>query len=129
MIDHTGVGVSDMAKSKRFYAAALGAIGYKLLAEFPASVTGSVDVVGYGEPPKPDFWINSGQPNKPPIHTAFRVATRQIVRDFYTAALGAGGRDNGAPGLRPLSPRLLRRICAGSGRTQHRNSVSHARMM
>ena len=101
MIDHTGVGVTDMAHSKRFYNATLAAIGYQLLAEFPAAMTGTVDVAGYGEPPKPDFWLDAGGPNKPPIHIAFRVASRQIVRDFYTAALAAGGRDNGAPGLRP----------------------------
>ena len=101
MIDHTGVAITDMARSKRFYDAALGAIGYRLLADYPASVTGSVDVAGYGEPPKPDFWLNRGTPNQPPIHVAFRVASRQLVRDFHTAALAAGGQDNGGPGLRP----------------------------
>ena len=101
MIDHTGVGISDMARSKRFYGPALGAIGYQLLAEFPAAVTGTVDVAGYGEPPKPDFWLSSGAPNTPPIHIAFRVASRQAVRDFHAAAMAVGGRDNGAPGLRP----------------------------
>ena len=103
MIDHTGVAVTDMARSKPFYTAALGAIGYRLLVEYPAAVTGSVDVAGYGEPPKPDFWLNagpSGKPNTPPIHVAFRVASRQLVRDFHAAALTAGGRDNGAPGVR-----------------------------
>ena len=101
MIDHTGVGISDMARSKRFYGPALGTIGYQLLAEFPAAVTGTVDVAGYGEPPKPDFWLSSGAPNTPPIHIAFRVASRQAVRDFHAAAMAVGGRDNGAPGLRP----------------------------
>lgn len=93
--------ITDMARSKHFYTTALAAIGYQLLAEYPASVTGTVDVAGYGEPPKPDFWLNSGAPNMPPIHVAFRVSSRQIVRDFHAAALNAGGRDNGAPGLRP----------------------------
>jgi catechol 2,3-dioxygenase-like lactoylglutathione lyase family enzyme len=71
------------------------------LAEFPESVTGHTDVAGFGEPPKPDFWISRGNPNKPPIHVAFRVSSRAIVDAFFKAALAAGGKDNGAPGLRP----------------------------
>ncbi len=69
--------------------------------EFPASVTGNADVAGFGEPPKPDFWIASGQPNQPPLHIAFRVPAHSLVDQFYRAALAAGGRDNGAPGPRP----------------------------
>jgi catechol 2,3-dioxygenase-like lactoylglutathione lyase family enzyme len=101
MIDHTGVGVADFQKSKEFYRKALAAIGYELIAEFPAAVTGSTAVAGYGEPPKPDFWINEGVPNRPAVHVAFRVATRNLVDQFHAAALAAGGRDNGAPGPRP----------------------------
>jgi len=100
MIDHTGLMVSDYAKSLRFYTDALAPIGYSKLLEFPAAVTGRVDVAGFGEPPKPDFWIIQGKPNDPPIHVAFRVATRELVDAFHKAALAAGGRDNGAPGLR-----------------------------
>ena len=101
MIDHTGVAVSDFQKSKAFYSAALQPIGYRLVAEFSAAVTGHADVAGFGEPPKPDFWINRGVPNRPAIHVAFRVATRAAVDAFHAAALAAGGRSNGAPGLRP----------------------------
>ncbi|MDZ7812065.1 MAG: VOC family protein [Ideonella sp.] len=101
MIDHTGVNVSDFAESKAFYTQALAPIGYSLLADIPASVTGHTDVVGFGVAPKPDFWISRGTPNHPPIHVAFQVATRAEVNAFYAAALAAGGRDNGGPGLRP----------------------------
>ena len=101
MIDHTGVNVSDFAKSKAFYTQALAPIGYSLLADIPASVTGHTDVAGFGVAPKPDFWISQGTPNHPPIHVAFQVATRAEVNAFYGAALAAGGRDNGGPGLRP----------------------------
>ncbi|MBA4217899.1 MAG: VOC family protein [Proteobacteria bacterium] len=100
MIDHTGLVVSDFDQSKAFYRQALAPLGYTLLAEFPAAVTGSTDVAGFGEPPKPDFWISRGTPNQPPIHIAFRVGTRAAVDAFHRAALAAGGRDNGAPGLR-----------------------------
>ncbi|VXB16487.1 VOC family protein [Massilia sp. 9I] len=105
MIDHTGVIVSDFARSRAFYAAALAPIGYALLAEIPAAVTGSTDVAGFGEPPKPDFWISGATTerpvNHPPLHVAFRVGSRALVDAFYQAALAAGGRDNGKPGPRP----------------------------
>jgi len=101
MIDHTGVSVSNYEQSKRFYRETLTAIGYELILEFPPSVTGSVDVAGFGEGGKPDFWVVSGVPNKPPVHVAFRVNSRAVVDAFYKAALAAGDSDNGQPGLRP----------------------------
>ena len=101
MIDHTGIFASKFEISKTFYSGALSAIGYQLLAEFPASVTGHTDVAGFGEPPKPDFWVSKGTSNISPIHVAFRVNSRSLVDAFYKAAIAAGGRDNGAPGLRP----------------------------
>ena len=52
MIDHTGVVPSDFARSKEFYSRSLSAIGYSLLLEIPASVTGNTDVAGFGEPPR-----------------------------------------------------------------------------
>lgn len=101
MIDHIGIVVSDFEKSKVFYNSALAAIGYALLMEFPKSVTGTTDVAGFGEPDKPDFWISRGTPGKSSTHIAFKVMNRNIVDAFYKAALEAGGKDNGAPGLRP----------------------------
>jgi len=100
MIDHTGLSVSDFTKSKTFYTQALAPIGYGLILEFSAAVTGRTDVAGFGVPPKPDFWIAAGKANVPPIHIAFRVASHALVDAFYKAAIAAGGRDNGAPGIR-----------------------------
>lgn len=100
MIDHTGITVSHFQRSKSFYARALSPIGYGLLLEFSAATTGSSDVAGFGIPPKPEFWIASGSPNVPPIHVAFRVESRGLVDAFYEAAIAAGGRDNGPPGIR-----------------------------
>ncbi|MBS0507591.1 MAG: VOC family protein [Proteobacteria bacterium] len=100
MIDHTGVIVSDFERSKAFYEQALSAMGYALVAEFHAAVTGHTDVAGFGEPPKPDFWISRGQANRPPVHVAFRARSRAMVDAFHATALAAGGRDNGTPGLR-----------------------------
>jgi len=101
VIDHTGLTVSDLARARAFYAQALAPLGYRVLAEFPAAVTGGSDVVGLGVPPKPDFWVARGQPNRPPLHVAFRVTERALVDAFHRAALAAGGRDNGPPGPRP----------------------------
>ena len=101
MIDHIGLTVSDFRASKAFYLRALAPIGYELIMELSAAVTGRSDVAGFGAPPKPDFWIAGGKPNVPPIHVAFRVASRGLVDAFHQAGMAAGGRDNGAPGLRP----------------------------
>lgn len=101
MIDHTGISVSNYEKSKKFYEDALKPIGYKMLMEVPREYTDGVGVCGFGEEPKPDFWISEGQPNKPHVHVAFRVSSQKMVDEFYAAALAAGGRDNGKPGPRP----------------------------
>ena len=101
MIDHTGVIVSDLEKSKLWYQKALQPIGYGLLMEFPAAVSGTVDVAGFGAAPMADFWLSRGTPNRPGTHIAFRAESRAQVDAFYAAAIAAGGADNGAPGLRP----------------------------
>ena len=94
MIDHAGVNVRDAGKSKAFYRAALAPLGYTLIME-------GKEYAGFGVPSKPDFWIGEGKPNVPPIHVAFRAETRAQVDAFHKAAIAAGGRDNGGPGLRP----------------------------
>lgn len=101
MIDHTGLNVSDFARSRAFYVAALAPLGYVVLMELDPAQTGGYQGAGFGEPPEPDFWIGKGEPNQPPIHVAFRARNRATVDAFHRAALAAGGRDNGAPGLRP----------------------------
>jgi catechol 2,3-dioxygenase-like lactoylglutathione lyase family enzyme len=101
MIDHTGLNVSDLRRSTAFYRAALQPIGYELLAEFSADVTGGQAVAGFGAPPRADFWIAQGSPNRPPVHVAFRVTERSRVDAFHAAAVRAGGRDHGTPGARP----------------------------
>ena len=101
MIDHIGIAVGDFEVSKQFYAKALAPFGYSLVMEVSAEQTGHTAAAGFGVPPKPDFWIAGGAPNVPPVHVAFRVSSRALVTAFHAAALAAGGRDNGAPGLRP----------------------------
>lgn len=101
MIDHVGVVVSNLEASKQFYVKALAPIGYSMLMEVSAEQSGGCATAGFGAPPVPDFWIGQGTPNQPPVHVAFAVANRALVDAFHQAAIAAGGRDNGAPGLRP----------------------------
>ena len=102
MIDHTGVAVTNYAKSKQFYTQALAPLGYQMMMEVPKEVTKGAGVAGFGVPPKPDFWLHeNATANKPPVHVAFRADARALVDAFYKAAMAAGGRDNGGPGPRP----------------------------
>lgn len=102
MIDHVGILVADWARAARFYDAALGALGASLLQQVPEQFTGGAKVGGYGRD-TPDFWLTECPDGKtgPGRHYAFAAASRAQVDAFYAAAMAAGGRDNGAPGLRP----------------------------
>jgi catechol 2,3-dioxygenase-like lactoylglutathione lyase family enzyme len=111
MIDHIGIIVTDFASSRAFYEKALAPIAYGKLVELGPEITGNVRVAGFGEARKPDFWISGAAPGKPAgaaangavhaaVHIALRVASRALVDAFYAAALAAGGRDNGASGIR-----------------------------
>lgn len=100
ILDHIGLAVSDLQRSKAFYAEALAPLGIALLFEVTAEQTGSGDACGFGRD-RPQFWIGTGESLKGGLHVAFTAADRKTVDAFYAAALAAGGRDNGAPGLRP----------------------------
>ncbi|HTJ45034.1 MAG TPA: VOC family protein [Kofleriaceae bacterium] len=93
MIDHIGIEITDLARSKAFYLKALAPLGYECLMEWQT-------FAGFGVKPKPDFWIGLGAADKK-IHVAFRASSRSIVKAFYDAAIAAGGKDNGPPGVRP----------------------------
>jgi len=97
MIDHTGIGVADVARSATFYDAALGALGLRRTAQLPPD-DGS-DAVGYGAS-FPVFWIDRFHPHGVKQHTAFVARSRAEVDAFHAAGLQAGGTDNGPPGLR-----------------------------
>jgi catechol 2,3-dioxygenase-like lactoylglutathione lyase family enzyme len=102
ILDHIGIGVSDYERAKAFYTEALAPLGITLLMEVGPELTeGKVWACGFGKDGKPEFWIGSDGKTTPPVHVAFVVGTRAEVRDFHQAALRAGGRDNGPPGLRP----------------------------
>lgn len=94
MIDHVTVYVSSYAASKGFYEKALAPLGYALVMEFG-------DAGGFGKGGKPDLWVSGGKAADPRQHVAIHAETRAEVDAFYTAAREAGGKDHGAPGLRP----------------------------
>jgi catechol 2,3-dioxygenase-like lactoylglutathione lyase family enzyme len=102
MIDHVGFPVSDYARSKTFYEKALAPLGYSLIMEVGAQHTESGSpAAGFGTQGKPDFWIGGEGGLAGVLHVAIAVESRAAVDAFHRAALAAGGRDNGAPGLRP----------------------------
>lgn len=92
MIDHLNLSVHDLARSARFYAAALAPLGAGVVAEYPESV-------GLGRPEAPQIWLAPAAAVQP-LHLALVAADRESVRRFHAAALAAGATDNGPPGLR-----------------------------
>jgi catechol 2,3-dioxygenase-like lactoylglutathione lyase family enzyme len=101
MLDHIGLSVADFGRSKAFYEAALKPLALSLVMEVTAEETGADAHAGFGVPDKPFFWIGTGAKPKGGTHVAFAAGTRAEVDSFYEAAIAAGGKDNGAPGLRP----------------------------
>jgi catechol 2,3-dioxygenase-like lactoylglutathione lyase family enzyme len=97
MIDHTGIGVANVGRSAVFYDAALSALGLRRLMQLPEN--DGADGVGYGID-YPVFWIDRFHPHSVKQHTAFAAKSRAEVDAFHTAALRAGGTDNGLPRLR-----------------------------
>ena len=94
MFDHVGPNVKDCERSRAFYEQALAPLGWTVLAEWPEH-----GVCGLGEE-RPTFWIHQREPYTTGMHVAFASPDRATVDAFYTAALAAGGTDNGPPGLR-----------------------------
>ena len=100
MLDHIGLSVADYAKARAFYEAALKPLGFGVVMAVGAEETGGYAGAGFGAG-KPEFWIGTGDKPRGGVHVAFTAATRAEVDAFYKAAMAAGGRDNGGPGLRP----------------------------
>jgi catechol 2,3-dioxygenase-like lactoylglutathione lyase family enzyme len=97
MFDHVSIGVSDIARTRRFYDAALKPLGYRCLSEGEGSL-------GYGGK-SVALWISKNERPVPAdsesgLHFCFAAPSRKDVDAFHKAALGAGGRDNGKPGIR-----------------------------
>jgi catechol 2,3-dioxygenase-like lactoylglutathione lyase family enzyme len=101
MLDHIGFSVSNVGASRAFYEQALKPLGIKVVMEVTPEMTGAEDShFGFGTD-RPFFWIGSYKKPLPGVHVAFTALSRKIVDEFYAAAIAAGGKDNGAPGVRP----------------------------
>jgi catechol 2,3-dioxygenase-like lactoylglutathione lyase family enzyme len=96
MLDHVSVQCADIAASTAFYDAVLAPLGGQRVMDFG-------EVIGYGAPPMPDFWIGLQQTGDGfrESHIAFRAADRAAVRAFFDAAVGAGAEVLHAPRIWP----------------------------
>jgi catechol 2,3-dioxygenase-like lactoylglutathione lyase family enzyme len=97
MIDHLSIGVRSLAASRPFYDAVLAPLGYRLLQEYPSQL-------GYGAG-RAELWLLEAErpvpaDDKSGLHVCFAAPDRKSVDAFHSAALKAGGKDNGKPGLR-----------------------------
>ncbi|KAF8999278.1 glyoxalase/bleomycin resistance protein/dioxygenase [Cyathus striatus] len=96
VLSHLGFNVSSLEEGKKFYAAVLAPLGYKECVNIEGIA------IGYGDKGAPDFWIHVAKPGEHTkgLHVALAADSRAVVHQFYEAALKAGAKDNGAPGLR-----------------------------
>lgn len=102
MIDHIGLAVSEIARSRAFYDAALAPLGLSVQMEVtPEQTESGGTAIGYGKDGDPFFWIGDNERVGEGTHVAFAADDHAQVDAFHAAALAAGGRDNGAAGPRP----------------------------
>jgi len=95
IIDHIGLAVGDYEKSKQFFSRALAPLGIELVVEIGG-------YAGFGKSGKPEFWFGADGETQRPMHIAFIADNRNQVKAFYAAAMAAGGKDNGPPGIREI---------------------------
>jgi predicted lactoylglutathione lyase len=94
MFDHIGLNVRDVSKTRAFYTAALAPLDLAACYEREG-------LVAFGRPGRPQLWFYGKGEGPTGIHIALAAATRAQVDAFHAAAIAAGGKDNGPPGLRP----------------------------
>ena len=97
MFDHVVFSVSDYAASKAFFLKALAPLGVSIASEGSLGI----EMCQSDSPSSLCIRLTGGTPTSPPLHLAFTAKNRRQVDEFYRAALEAGGKDNGAPGIRP----------------------------
>ncbi|MGI9318351.1 MAG: VOC family protein [bacterium] len=95
LIDHIGLAISDYDRSKQFYSKVLAPLDIMLVAEVQGWA-------GFGKNGKGEFWLGIDQKTQFPMHIAFLAESREKVNQFYEAAIAAGAKDNGKPGLREI---------------------------
>jgi len=95
MLDHVVINVKEIEASRKFYEEALAPLGYKVTKAYPG-------FVGFGDAGRSDFWLAQRGPASSGVHLALACDKRGAVDAFHRAALKAGGRDNGTPGVRTI---------------------------
>jgi catechol 2,3-dioxygenase-like lactoylglutathione lyase family enzyme len=95
VFDHVGLNVKDYDATRTFYEEALAPLGWRVVMAFD-----EWRAAGFGTADKPDFWVTEREPYGTGTHIAFTASDRAAVDAFYAAAVEAGGRDNGPPGIR-----------------------------
>jgi catechol 2,3-dioxygenase-like lactoylglutathione lyase family enzyme len=95
MFDHVGLNVRDYGASCAFYAQVLAPLGYRVVLAFD-----EWKAAGFGTGDRPEFWLSEREPFGTGTHVAFTCPDRATVDAVHEAALAAGGRNNGEPGLR-----------------------------
>ena len=105
MFDHTGIVVSDLEKSRRFYDAIARALGLSTADNGPEaflfgkSADDPIPYLWIGTT-RPSYWAEGSSPGLNQMHVAFRAKSKAMVEEFFAIALANGGTDNGAPGPR-----------------------------
>jgi len=100
MIDHIGFAVADFSRSRDFYVKVLAPLGFVPVMDVTREQSGSYEGTGFGAPGRSQFWIGTGDTHDGKMHIAFAATSRAAVDAFYRAAIAAGARDNGPPGVR-----------------------------
>ena len=95
IIDHIGIAISDYDRSKQFYSKSLAPLNIELIAEVQGWA-------GFGKNGKAEFWFGPDHKIQSPMHIAFVAESREQVNQFYEAAIAAGAKDNGKPGIREI---------------------------
>lgn len=102
VIDHLEIAVNDARASLNFYEQALAPLGFRLIiTQDPAKTRTHGFRYGLGPNGYPRLWLHDNEQTGTPVHIAFSADKRSIVDQFWQQALLAGGKDNGAPGIRP----------------------------
>jgi catechol 2,3-dioxygenase-like lactoylglutathione lyase family enzyme len=102
MLDHVFLSASDLQRSVTFYEKALQPLGITHYVDYDGKngPPGHPDLKGFGRDKRAFFWLKQGDANPSSTHVGFVASNAQEVNAFYEAAMAAGARDNGKPGVR-----------------------------
>jgi len=101
ILDHLTLSVADVARSRAFYEPALAPLDITVVKAFGEEVPWG-PAIAFGKAGQPAFWLFAKEQAQLPMHIAFTASSRALVRAFHQAALAAGAKDNGAPGVREI---------------------------